>query len=237
MATASVPLLLMSATCRPAAIHKILQSLKLIPKQITMIQGELTRPELRFIRIYMTQSLDSAEDVASLFSSSSIVADEELTPTLIYSGTRNGTAAVIAAVCTARGTPEEASNGNSTCIRRFHSVTGELDQLTRIQNFADGKFAIISCTSALGMGQNWTRVQIVVIMGAMDPSESNQMGGRAGRDRKDGLVIQFVQPKILTGKNSPSDFTPSPSMTCQDRMDAFRITPCCLRAAYSVDTL
>lgn len=49
------------------------------------------------------------------------------------------------------------------------------------EEFGKGEFPIFSCTLALRLGQNWKHVKIMVIMGAMDPSESNQMGGQAGR--------------------------------------------------------
>ncbi|KNE89506.1 hypothetical protein PSTG_17035 [Puccinia striiformis f. sp. tritici PST-78] len=46
LAAHGVPILLMSATCRPIAIDKILCSLKITPDNITLIKGELTRPEI-----------------------------------------------------------------------------------------------------------------------------------------------------------------------------------------------
>lgn len=237
MATDGVPLLLMSATCRPAAIRAIQTSLKISPKNMTVIQGELTRPENRFIRVYLTRPINSAEDLACLFGPHSVVSDEEMIPTLIYSGTRNATGVVIDVVCKARGKSEDACNGYSTLIRRYHSVTGDMDQLTRVQEYGEGKFPILSCTSALGLGQNWTRVKICIIMGAMDPAESNQMAGRVGRDGKEGLVIHLVQPSMTPGKNSPADIEVSTNTNDEDRMHALRVTPCCLRVAYSVDNL
>lgn len=230
-------LLLMSAKCCPLAIRAIQSSLKIVSKNMTVIQGELTRPENRFIRIYLTRPINSAEDLASLFGPQSVISDEEMIPTLIYSGTRNATGVVIDVVCKARGHPDDACNGNSSCICRYHSVTGERDQVKRVQDYGEGKFAILSCTSALGLGQNWTRVKIVIIMGAMDPAESNQMAGRAGRDGQEGLVIHFVQPVMTPGKNSPAEIEVSTHMDDEDCMHALRVTPCCLQVAYSVDNL
>lgn len=140
-------------------------------------------------------------------------------------------------MCKARDDTNSACNGNSTFIRRYHSVTGDKDQLTRVEDYGEGRFPILSCTSALGMGQNWTRVRVVIIMGAMDPAESNQMAGRAGRGTRDGLVIHFVQPTMTPGRNSAEEFKVGPDMADEDRMHALRVTPCCLRAAYSVDSL
>ncbi|OAV93161.1 hypothetical protein PTTG_09030, partial [Puccinia triticina 1-1 BBBD Race 1] len=53
MATNKVPVLLLSATCRPIAVSAITTSLMLQPSDINMIDGELTRPKIRFIRIKM----------------------------------------------------------------------------------------------------------------------------------------------------------------------------------------
>lgn len=100
-----------------------------------------------------------------------------------------------------RGTPQDAYNGNSKCIQRYHSVTSEQDQVTQVDDFGKQKFPMLSSTSALGLGQNWTMVRLVVVMGAMDPAESNQMGGRAGRGGNEGVVILLVQPTMTKGKN------------------------------------
>lgn len=87
MASGDVPLLLMSATCRPTAIEGILSSLKILPKHITILRGELTRPEICFIRIYLQHSLNSAQDLATLFPPAALVPNEDMIPTIIYSGT------------------------------------------------------------------------------------------------------------------------------------------------------
>lgn len=239
MATDDVPMLLMSATCRPQAISAIKKSLSLTTSNLVMVQGELTRPELRFIRIYLTHPVDSAEDLSAIIAHEGIVSDQELPPMIIYSGTRNRTLTVMEVVSRARGNPDDYMNPMSTCICRYHSVTGKNDKVKRAQDYGDGTFGILSATSALGLGQNWPRVKVVVIMGAMDPSESNQMAGRAGRGRggEEGLVILFVQPSMTKGKNSPGEVKVDSAMDNQERMHALRLTPCCLRAVYSLDTL
>ncbi|PLW13207.1 hypothetical protein PCANC_20625 [Puccinia coronata f. sp. avenae] len=43
------PILLLSATCRPVAVAAISQSLKLDEDSLDILQGELTRPEIRII--------------------------------------------------------------------------------------------------------------------------------------------------------------------------------------------
>lgn len=157
---------------------------------------------------------------------------------LIYSGTRNATSTVSSVVCEARGTPEESCDGNSSCIRRYHSAIGDQDKIVRAQEFGEGVFPIFSCTSALGLGQNWKRVKIVVIMGAMDPSEANQMGGRAGRGTDEtGLVIIWVQPNMQGSSNSIEEVEVSNTMNNEERMHAFRLTPCCLRVVYALENL
>lgn len=237
MATDNIPVLLMSATCRPQAVSAILESLSIIRPHITMIQGELVRPELRFIRIYLNHPLDSAEDLKLIVPHKSVVSNENLTPMIIYSGTRHATMNVIETVSKARGQPMDASNGNNNCIRRYHSVTSNNDKLRNVRDYGEGKYPILSATSALGLGQNWTRVRIVVIMGAMDPSDSNQMAGRAGRGDLDGLVILFVQPNMPKGKNSASEVRVTSNMDDEEQMHGLRFTPCCLRVVYALDNL
>ncbi|PLW21659.1 hypothetical protein PCANC_03211 [Puccinia coronata f. sp. avenae] len=63
MATNKIPILLLSATCRPIAVESILNNLMLKPDDIKMIDGELTRPEIRLIRIPMKFTLKSADDL------------------------------------------------------------------------------------------------------------------------------------------------------------------------------
>ncbi|EFP89955.1 uncharacterized protein PGTG_16243 [Puccinia graminis f. sp. tritici CRL 75-36-700-3] len=53
----NMPILLMSATCRPVAIKAIRKSLKLPEETLWMLRGELTRPEIRFIRVTMDWSM------------------------------------------------------------------------------------------------------------------------------------------------------------------------------------
>lgn len=238
MATDNVPMLLMSATCRPQAISAIRESLRITAAHLTMFRAELVRPELRYIRIYLASTLNSASDLKRIIPPESRVQTNELIPMLIYSGTRNATSTVLSVVCEARGTPEESCDGNSSCIRRYHSAIGDQDKIVRAQEFGEGVFPIFSCTSALGLGQNWKRVKILVIMGAMDPSEANQMGGRAGRGTDEpGLVIIWVQPNMQGSSNSIEEVEVSNTMNNEERMHAFRLTPCCLRVVYALDNL
>lgn len=236
LATDSVPLLLLSATCRPIAVQNILKSLSLLPRNITMIDGELIRPEIRWIRMYLTRPLYSCEDLAQLIPHKSEVLDEDMTQTLTYCGTQNATWTASESLHLARGNPQQAHDGNSSCCRRYHASTGPKDKLTRAQDYGDGKFSTMACTNALGLGQDWSIVDQVIILGGMDPDVMIQMGGRGGRGGKKSLVIMLVEPFRQTGRNSIADFNEVSTMNDDDRTSALRITPVCLRIALSSDT-
>lgn len=91
MATNKVPLILLSATFPPVAIQEIMKSLKIVDGNMNLIQGELTRPEIRLIRLPMTRPLISANDLALIFPKKDPVTNADIPPTLIYSGTQNAT--------------------------------------------------------------------------------------------------------------------------------------------------
>ncbi|KAA1074287.1 ATP-dependent DNA helicase sgs1 [Puccinia graminis f. sp. tritici] len=231
----SKPILLMSATCRPAAVAAIKTSLKLEDHNLQMVAGELTRPEIRIIRRPIATSVNSGLDLLEIFAPKAKVPDASVVPTLIYSGTRNRTKHVMKALDVARGTPGNSSRPNSTFVRRFHSCTGDKDKLKLVEAFANKQLPVVSCTMALGMGQNWSRVRFVIQMGRSDPSAICQMIGRAGRDGKPGLAIVYVEPNRDGGKNCLEDFDGCDKQTDEDRMDALAITPVCLRIAFAID--
>lgn len=83
----------------------------------------------------------------------------------------------------------------------------------------------MSCTMALGMGQNWDCCRYVVVMGDGDPSNTLQMLGRAGRDRRPGLGLMFLEEKRAGGRNSVRAFDGLTEQTDDDWLDALRITP------------
>ncbi|OAV92776.1 hypothetical protein PTTG_04964 [Puccinia triticina 1-1 BBBD Race 1] len=93
-----VPILLLSATCRPVAIEKILNSLKILLENIAIVQGKLTRPEIRLIRVPMKLSLGSCHDLKRLFATRNITPDNQIPPTLIYAPTQNLTWQVLRAI-------------------------------------------------------------------------------------------------------------------------------------------
>ncbi|KAA1137117.1 ATP-dependent DNA helicase sgs1 [Puccinia graminis f. sp. tritici] len=231
------PILLLSATCRPVAVEGIMKSLKLNQDNLEILRGELTRPEIRIIRVTMDHSLASTLDLVKLFPSVNDVSNDDLVPTLIYSSSRNRTLTAMDVIDLARETPGAAFDPPSSCIRRFHSCTGEQDKADCIEDFAAGKFPMISCTMALGLGQNWKRVRMVVHMGRGDPASICQMIGRCGRDGRPGLAVLFVEKNRRNGKNSVNQFAPAAYQSDPDRMDALAITPVCLRIAFSMDNL
>lgn len=235
MAADHAPILLMSATCRPIAIAAILVSLKITEDNINFIHAELTRPELRFIRVHLKSSLASAEDLLRLIPTQSAVPDEESVPLLVYSPTQNHTLDVLQMLNRARGTPEDLANGMSTYTRRFHAATGEVDKTVRVSDYGAGNYRVIAATLALGMGTNWSKVREVIVFGRQDPSNLLQMGGRCGRDCRPGLTIFLMEASRLKGKNTIRDFEDVVVQSDDDRMDALAITPVCLRIAFAID--
>jgi superfamily II DNA helicase RecQ len=231
------PILLLSATCRPVAVEAIKKSLKLDDGSIDILKAELTRPEIRLVRIDMDKSLASSLDLLKVFPSAKDVKNSDLVPTLVYSGSRNRTLTVMDVIDRARETPNACLDPHNTCVRRFHSCTGDLDKARCVDQFANGIFPIISATMALGLGQNWKRVRMVAHMGRGDPAQIAQMIGRCGRDGRTGLALMFVEKTRRSGKNSVDQFTRGAEQSDEDRIDALAITPVCLRIAFSMDNM
>ncbi|KAI7936915.1 hypothetical protein MJO28_015814 [Puccinia striiformis f. sp. tritici] len=237
LATNGTPVLIQSATCRPLAIKSILESLKILPEDIDILQGELTRPEIRLIRVEMDHSLGSCDDLLAQFADITETSNDELVPMLIYSTTRALTKVVSKVVHEARGIVDGHEDPFSRCCRQFHAVTGDLDKDVAVKEFAEGVYPMISATMALGLGQNWSRVRSVIHMGRGDPASIAQMIGRCGRDGRPGLGIIFVEKNRKNGKNRVDQFPDPENQGDDDRMDALAITPVCLRIAFSLDNL
>lgn len=235
MASNHVPVLLMSATCRPVAVEGIKKSLRMPDQTLHMLRGELACPEVRLIRVTMKHSMKSCDDLLVFYPLKSDVPDHLLPPTLIYSTSQNNTWITLSVCNRARGTPRDRFNGRSTFGGRYHAATGEKDKIKRASDFAQGSFSLLCCTMALGLGQNWKRVRRVIHVGRGDPSCIEQMLGRCGRDGKLGLGILLVEDKRRNGKNKIEDFNNSMPQTDDDRMDALAITPVCLRIALCID--
>ncbi|KNE97851.1 hypothetical protein PSTG_08873 [Puccinia striiformis f. sp. tritici PST-78] len=159
MATQGIPVLLLSATCRPQALEAIQKNLKIPDANIDVLRAELTRPKIRILRFPMECSLKSVKDLTEMFGKKEDVENEEVVPTLIYSGTRNATLEVMKVVNTARGTTGGEFNPKNEVIRRYHACTGDMEKEDVISGYESGNFSCISCTMALGLGQNWKRVR------------------------------------------------------------------------------
>ncbi|OAV90352.1 hypothetical protein PTTG_28353 [Puccinia triticina 1-1 BBBD Race 1] len=185
----------------------IKKSLKLNDESVDIFQGELTQPEIQIVRITMEKSLASSLDLIKVFPLSKDVANKDLVPTLVYSGSRNRTLTVMDVIDRACETPNASLDPHNTCVRRYHSCTGDLDKARCAEEFANQAFPIISATMALGLGQNWKRIRMVAHMGQGDPAQIAQMIGRGAEQ------------------------------TDKDWIDALAITPCCLRIAFSLDNL
>ncbi|POW05922.1 hypothetical protein PSTT_09343 [Puccinia striiformis] len=211
----NMPMLLMSATCRPVAIREIKKSLKLPDESLQMLRGELTRPEIRLIRVTMDSSLSSCDDLLGLYAPKTATSDEKVVPTIIYSGSRHRTVKVLEVLDQARGGPDAAINSESTFARRFHSITGDLCKMDVAEEFGSGKFPIVSATMALGLGQNWSRMW---------------------EDGRPGVAIMFVEKQRVGGKNHIHQILDGVEQSDDDRMDGLAITPVCLRIAFSLDT-
>ncbi|KAH9462520.1 hypothetical protein Pst134EB_006412 [Puccinia striiformis f. sp. tritici] len=198
-ATNGTPVLIQSATCRPLAIKAILESLRILPEDIDILQGELTRPEIRLIRVDMEHSLGSCDDLLAQFADIADTSNDELVPMLIYSTTRALTKVVSKVVHEARGIVDGHEDPFSQCCRRFHAVTGDLDKELAVKEFAEGVYPMISATMALGLGQNWSRVRSVIHMGRGDPASIAQMidpENQGDDDRMDALAITPVCLRI-----------------------------------------
>ncbi|PLW26725.1 hypothetical protein PCANC_26211 [Puccinia coronata f. sp. avenae] len=137
----------------------------------------------------------------------------------------------------ARETPGMSQSPRSTGAWRFHSVTSNHEKHTCIKDFSRGFFPVVSCTMALGLGQNWKRVQMVVTVGRGDPSSISQMIGRCGRDGRPGLAVVFGEKMQRNGKNRLDQFTRGTPQSDADWMDALHITSMCLRVEISMDNL
>ncbi|POW21598.1 hypothetical protein PSHT_02130 [Puccinia striiformis] len=226
-------------TCRPVAVKGILKSLKLTHDNVAFLRAELTRPEIRILRIPMASSFKSCDDLHQLFGPKEHTPDKKVVPSLVYLPTQSMTMQGLKVINTSRGNEGGHHDPNSHFARHYHSCTGDLTKVDVIDDFSSDQVAVISCTMALGLGQNWKRVRMVAHLGRGDPVSLFQMIGRCGRDGRPGLSILFVEPHRRNGKNSVDDFEDDEPMdqTEDDRMDALAITPVCLRVAFSLDNL
>ncbi|OAV92770.1 hypothetical protein PTTG_27534 [Puccinia triticina 1-1 BBBD Race 1] len=235
-ATEGVPILFLSATCRPVTIHGILKFLKITEDNINFIQGELTRPKIQILRVIMTSSLKSNQDLLPVIEKPKS-SNDQIEPTLIYSRTQKATLQAMKVANKARHTPGAKYNSHSSLIQRYHSNTGDVAKIDSIDAFTGKKFPYMLCTMALGLGQNWKQVHKVIHMGRRDPSNICQMMGCCGRDGRPGLALLFMEKKQRQGKNLIEDFAGLKEQSNDDYMDTLVVTLICLRIAFSLDNL
>ncbi|PLW10605.1 hypothetical protein PCANC_23140 [Puccinia coronata f. sp. avenae] len=157
-ATEGVPILMLSATCRPVAIEGILKSLFITEDNIIFVRGELPRPKIRILRVVMKCSLKSNHDLLRVIEKVETV-DKDIAPTLIYAGTRNATLQVMKVVNRSRKTPTAERNPCSSMMHQYHSNTGGYAKVNSINQFTNKKYPYVACTMALGLGQNWKQKQ------------------------------------------------------------------------------
>ncbi|KAH9473209.1 hypothetical protein Pst134EA_000284 [Puccinia striiformis f. sp. tritici] len=163
--TNGVPILLLSATCRPVAVKGILKSLKLTHDNVAFLRAELTRPEIRILRIPMASSFKSCDDLHQLFGPKEHTPNKKVVPSLVYLPTQSMTMQGLKVINTSRGNEGGHHDPNSHFARRYHSCTGDLTKVDVIDDFSSDQVAVISCTMALGLGQNWKRVRMVAHLG------------------------------------------------------------------------
>lgn len=168
-----VPLLLMSATCTPQAIRAILANLKLDIHDVQFARAELTRPELRLIRRSFKQPLKAS--LRGIFPHQAQILTSSIPPTLLYLGTQNATLEYLQMINISRGHPNAAGNPFSDFSRRYHASTGPQAKIQAMAAYVVGALAVLCCTLALGLGQNWHRVRRVVVVGRRDPCNFIQM--------------------------------------------------------------
>ncbi|PLW26394.1 hypothetical protein PCANC_27792 [Puccinia coronata f. sp. avenae] len=199
--------------------------------------AELTQPKICILRFAMESLLKSPDDLLEMFGPQDQIPNKSLPPTLVYSSTQNATLQVMKVINQAHGTPTGKFNPNSTLICRYHSCTRDLDKEDTVNGFKKKEFPMISCTMALGLGQNWKRVCRVFHMVRGDPSCICQMMGLCGRNSKPGLAVLFMEPKRRFGINKIEAVTKADKQMDDTRMDCLAITPMCLRIAFSMDNL
>lgn len=234
LATESVPTLLMSATCPPQDYQQILSSLRITEHSINTHTGELVRPEIRFIRVPIKGGGKAWNLLKTFFPHNALITNADLPPTLVYCHTQNDTLLALQAINSARGKPDDSPNGLSACVRRFHATTCPLDKIQRCKDFVDGRFPIMTCTNALGLGQNWSRVRRVIILGEVDPLEVLQMAGRGGRDGRPAVAFLLVNPlssELQVELNQLPDIS---EQNDDHRMHAMMVTTVCLRVAFAI---
>jgi superfamily II DNA helicase RecQ len=179
----------------------------------------------------MDYTLKSANDLLKIYAPHTATHASQIVPTLIYSGSRNGTFQVMKVINEARNTKLHEYDPTDMLIQWFHSCTAKGDKISNMEDFSNELFPVILTTMALGLGQNLKRVRCVIHLGRGDPSSIVQMVGRCGRGGNGGLALLFMEPTRKKGKNCIADFDPNNMGGDDTRMDSLEVTPLCLRVA------
>ncbi|KAH9807948.1 hypothetical protein DFH28DRAFT_1137505 [Melampsora americana] len=172
--------------------------------------------------------------VSQHFAPKLMIGDSELVPSLVYCHTQNDTYLALKAINSARQNKNNSYNGLSSSVQRYHASTCPTDKARRSEDFGNAKFSTMTCTNALGLGQNWTRVRRVIIMGQLDPMKVLQMTGRGGRDGRPSVAFLIANPPSKTDMES---LMVLPHQTQQDNdhnMHAMSMTEVCLRVAFAI---
>jgi superfamily II DNA helicase RecQ len=113
----------------------------------------------------MKCSLISANNLLNVLGPKQEIEDKNISPTLIYSGSQHATLKVMKVINQAQGTPGCEYKPHSSIICQYHAASGEKEKKEVVNDFNMGKLPCMSCTMALGLGQNWKHVWQVIHMG------------------------------------------------------------------------
>jgi hypothetical protein len=105
------------------AIKSILENLNITKDNITFVRAELTRPEIRILRLTMLHCLELDHDLIPIIEQQ-VTHSKDIAPMLNYLGQRNATLQVMKNVSKSHGTPGAEYNPWSSMILCYHTNTG-----------------------------------------------------------------------------------------------------------------
>ncbi|PLW51004.1 hypothetical protein PCANC_08172, partial [Puccinia coronata f. sp. avenae] len=92
---------------------------------------------------------DSCDNLLQIYGAQSITPNDQMVPSLIYSGTRVRTLQVLEVLDQAGETLNKHKDPQNTFARRFHACTGDDDKTDVINDFAAGKFTSVAAIPLL----------------------------------------------------------------------------------------
>jgi superfamily II DNA helicase RecQ len=198
--------LLTSATLAPESQDLLLDVLRMPTSSVSRISVPLHRPGLRLLRVKANGGLAHARDARRSIDGRQAPSVAPHPPTIIYSNTRRATGSVNRQVHEAA---HDTIAADSKLCRRVHGNTAKLDRTRAIDDFAAGLLAILSGTSAIGLGMNLC-VRLVIQLGLCGIADLMQRFGRAGRDDRPALCAVFCgrMPRQYLARRTTSAFTP-----------------------------